>query len=256
MNKIILLLAICFAVVAAFPTTSQKIVGGSTTTIDQYPFGASLLFAWSSSIFYQGCGGTILNSRSILSAAHCFYEDIPRNWRIRVGSTWANSGGTVHNTAQIIMFSNYQARMFDDDIAILRSASNFIFSNSVRPGSIAGPNYVLADNQAVWAIGWGEITAGGSSSEQLRHVQLFVINQNICRTRYMEVGSTISDNMLCAGWLDVGGRDQCHGDSGGPLLHNDVVVGVCSWGYECGHPRYPGVNARVSRYTSWILSNA
>ncbi|XP_047999851.1 trypsin, alkaline C-like [Leguminivora glycinivorella] len=62
--------------------------------------------------------------------------------------------------------------------------------------------------------------------------------------------------MLCSGWLDVGGRDQCQGDSGGPLIHNGVVIGVCSWGEQCALPRYPGVNARVSRYTSWIQSNA
>lgn len=62
----------------------------------------------------------------------------------------------------------------------------------------------------------------------------------------------ITDNMLCSGWLDVGGRDQCVGDSGGPLIHNDIVVGVCSWGYGCGSPRFPGVNTRVSRFTSWI----
>ncbi|GBP49563.1 Trypsin CFT-1 [Eumeta japonica] len=88
--------------------------------------------------------------------------------------------------------------------------------------------------------------------EQLRHVQIWTINQNTCRSRYAERGWAITDNMLCSGWLDVGGRDQCSQDSGGPLLHNNVVVGVCSFGIECAHPRFPGVNARVSRYTAWI----
>ncbi|KAL0850888.1 hypothetical protein ABMA28_006797 [Loxostege sticticalis] len=65
----------------------------------------------------------------------------------------------------------------------------------------------------------------------------------------------ITDNMLCSGWLDVGGRDQCPGDSGGPLYHNGVVVGVCSFGDTCGSAHFPGVNARVSRYIGWINKN-
>lgn len=96
----------------------------------------------------------------------------------------------------------------------------------------------------------------GPASEQLRHVQIWTVNQAVCRARYAEIGRTVTDNMLCSGWLDVGGRDQCQGDSGGPLVHNGVVVGVCSWGEECALARYPGVNARVSRYTAWIQANA
>jgi trypsin len=93
-------------------------------------------------------------------------------------------------------------------------------------------------------------------SEQLRHVQIWTVNQEVCSSRYAVILRTITDNMLCSGYLDVGGRDQCQGDSGGPLYHNRVVVGVCSWGYGCASARFPGVNARVSRFASWIVANA
>ncbi|KPI95066.1 PREDICTED: trypsin, alkaline C-like [Papilio xuthus] len=256
MRITLLLLALGLAVVAAVPRNPQRIVGGSTTNISRYPFGAALLYSWGGSNFRQACGGTILNNRSILTAGHCVWRDSANQWRIRVGSTNANSGGVVHNINRIIMHPNYNSRNLDNDIAILRSSSNFAFNNNVRAGSIAGSNYNLADNQAVWAIGWGAIAFKGQSSEQLRHVQIWTVNQNVCRQRYATRGSTVTDNMLCSGWLDVGGRDQCQGDSGGPLIHNNVVVGVCSWGHECALAYFPGVNARVSRYTSWIQSNA
>ncbi|KAM3967800.1 trypsin CFT-1-like [Aphomia sociella] len=253
--RVFFVLALCLAAVAAVPSNPQRIVGGSVTTIDQWPEMTSLLYSWNGASYSQACGGAIINNRSVLSAAHCFFGDATINWRVRVGSTFANSGGSVHNTNQIIIHPSYNTRTLDNDVAILRVASPFIFNNNVRAASIAGSNYNLADNQVVWATGWGRISPG-AASEQLRQVQIWTVNQATCRTRYAELGYTLTDNMLCSGWLDVGGRDQCQGDAGGPLYHNRVVVGVCSWGESCALARYPGVNARVSRFTSWISANA
>lgn len=64
----------------------------------------------------------------------------------------------------------------------------------------------------------------------------------------------ISPRQICAG---SPGKDACVGDSGGPLLLNGVLVGVISWGPECGlFPELPGVNARVASYTDWIVKTA
>ncbi|XP_026739077.1 trypsin, alkaline C-like isoform X2 [Trichoplusia ni] len=255
--RVVALLALFLAVAAAAPENPQRIVGGSLTTINQYPTIASLLFSWTSwGTHSQACGGTILNNKSILTAAHCTAGDSAAQWKVRVGSTFANSGGVVHNTQQIINHPNYTPSTFNNDISIIRIASTISFNNNVKAAPIAGSNYNLANNQVVWAAGWGTTSSGGPSSEQLRHVQIWTIAQNTCAQRYAEVGMSITNNMLCSGWLDVGGRDQCQGDSGGPLYHNGVVVGVCSFGWGCAQARYPGVNARVSSFTSWIQSNA
>ncbi|KAJ8736117.1 hypothetical protein PYW08_006773 [Mythimna loreyi] len=253
--RLLALLALCFAAVAAVPYNPQRIVGGSTTTIRRYPSMAALLFSFSASLSSQMCGSTILNNRAILTAAHCTMGQPPSRWLIRVGSTNANSGGTVHNVNQIIIHPQYNTNTNNNDIAVLRSASTFSFSNRVRAAPIAGSNYNLADNQPVWATGWGLTSPGGFPSEELRHVELRTINQATCRNNYATRGIAITDNMLCSGWPN-GGRDQCQGDSGGPLYHNDIVVGVCSFGIGCAQAQFPGVNVRVSRFTPWIQSNA
>lgn len=80
---------------------------------------------------------------------------VANRWRFRVGSTWANSGGVVHSVSSIINHPSYNRNTWDNDIAILRSASTIGFNNNVRAVSIAGSNYNLADNQVVWAAGWG-----------------------------------------------------------------------------------------------------
>uniref|UniRef100_A0A2A4K612 Peptidase S1 domain-containing protein n=1 Tax=Heliothis virescens TaxID=7102 RepID=A0A2A4K612_HELVI len=255
--QVLALLAFSVAVMAEMPTYPQRIVGGTVTTIDRYPTVASCLFSSNLVNYTQICVGSILNERSVLTAAHCTYGDTAKNWRFRVGSTYANSGGVVHHVKQIIQHPTFNvAAPADNDFAILRSSTFILFNKNVKPVSIAGNNYILADNQPVRAAGWGLIFEEGPFSEELRHVLMLSVNQDICKRPYASVGIIITDNMLCSGVFNVGGRDQCQQDSGGPLYHNGVLVGVCSFGFGCARAQFPGVNARVSRASTWIRQNA
>ncbi|KAL0901259.1 hypothetical protein ABMA27_006551 [Loxostege sticticalis] len=260
-----IVLVLTLAVAAATTKKTNRIIGGSLTTIDQFPEMVQLLRD-TGNYFDQNCAGTILNNRAILSAAHCTKVSTSA-LRIRYGSSYRTSGGTVVTVNRIINHPDYNRPVpWDSDVSILWVNANIPSTTTSRPARIAGPNYYPADNQVVWAAGWGRTINGDddSISNQLRHVQLWTVNQAVCRQRYtrriilvdgIPTSTKITDNMLCAGWLDVGGRDQCHGDSGGPLYHNGVVVGVTSFGDDCGSAFFPGVNARVSRFTNWINLN-
>jgi trypsin len=81
--------------------------------------------------------------------------DAAPRWQSRVGSTNANSGGVVYATSSIINHPNFNRFTLDNDITIMRTTSAITFTNVIRPASIAGTNYNLADNQVVWAAGWG-----------------------------------------------------------------------------------------------------
>ncbi|XP_022821646.1 trypsin, alkaline C-like [Spodoptera litura] len=256
--RIIILAAFCVATVVAVPKlTHQRIVGGDVTTIDQYPSIVALLFVYEWVIYAQECAGAILNSRSVLTAAHCTYFDAVSKWRVRAGSTTANAGGSIHRVSgNIIHPLNGVEPTMDHDIAVLRVATPFEFNEFIQPARIAGPNYRVPDYDYLWAAGWGTTYYGATSgSAQLRHVQVLKINLDRCKQQYDVVHMVITDYMLCSGWL-TGGRDQCQGDSGGPIYHNGVVVGVCSFGIECGRADFPGVNTRVANYSNWVVDNA
>ncbi|XP_023952773.2 trypsin CFT-1-like [Bicyclus anynana] len=231
----------------------ERIIGGSTTTIQTYPFACSLQIA-SGPSFQHTCGCTIINDAAVVSATHCWpHNAASGNYRIRVGSTTKSSGGYLIIVKQLIGHPLYVRRNHDNDIGVIRTNAIPIGSASVRAGNIAGANHNPPDNANVIAIGWGFTTPTGSPSEHLRHVQLRVVNHNQCRNTYGP--GIITDNMICAMWPG-GGRGSCFLDSGTALIHNNVAVGVTSFGAECASALWPGVYARVSRYAAWIQQHA
>lgn len=58
------------------------------------------------------------------------------------------------------------------------------------------------------ATGWGTLKEDGKPSCTLQEVEVPVISNDECRsTNYSS--KMISDNMLCAGYPETGGKDSC-----------------------------------------------
>lgn len=61
--------------------------------------------------------------------------------------------------------------------------------------------------------------------------------------------------MICAGYKR-GGKDTCFGDSGGPMTCQvngiNKLIGIVSFGEDCGKPRHPGVYSRTTSVRQWI----
>ncbi|KAJ0175397.1 hypothetical protein K1T71_008556 [Dendrolimus kikuchii] len=242
--------------VIAAPDKSLKIIGRTTPDDRQYRDMVVLLYSFNSIFYFHACAGVIVKPRAVLTAAHCPIGDAVNQWRMRAGSKAAHSGGVVHTFSSYIIHPSFnEASFMDCDLAIMRTNNPIMYTVHVQPAHLAGGNYVLQDNEMVWATGWGATSLSGPRSELLQHVQIWTINHAICNSRYETLSQIVTDNMICSGWLDVGLRDQCHGDSGGPLYHNGVVVGICSWGEECAHPEYPGINVDLRKFRSWMDSN-
>nr|ADT80830.1 serine protease 60 [Mamestra configurata] len=247
----------------AFPRSPNRIVGGTATNVETYPYMSNMQGSyWSGAWWNQECGGSLITSTAVLSAAHCFYGDRIPFWRVVLGSSMRHSGGTVHTISRIIMHPQYIHAILNNDVAIVRLDNPAVFSSRVQLASIPGPNYNLVDGASVSHVGWGHLQYQGHSSEQLMHVHVNIINQQVCAERYAILKAQdsnwpeVNDGMVCAGILNHGGKDACQGDSGGPLAHfGNIVVGVTSWGFECAHSVYPGVSARVSYYSDWIVAN-
>jgi trypsin len=99
-------------------------------------------------------------------------------------------------------------------------------------------------------IGWG-LDDSGDVPEILQKVDYFIPDHEECR----RIHGTIHDSNICA-YYPGGGKGQCSGDSGGPLLVDGEQVGVVSWSIKpCTVAPYPGVLTRVSHFIDWIADN-
>lgn len=88
--------------------------------------------------------------------------------------------------------------------------------------------------------------------QHLQKVKLQVFSDTECSERHQ---TYLHDSQICAG-LPEGGKGQCSGDSGGPLLliGSDTQVGIVSWSIKpCARPPFPGVFTEVSAYVDWIV---
>jgi len=225
------------------PQSPERIVGGSPATRGEFP--------WIVQIRVGGhyCGGSIINSNWIVTAAHCATLAANR-YSIVAGEHNLNSNEGSEQTrtvSQIIRHPNYNANTFANDVAVMRLSTPLTLNTYVKVANLPASGAGVSGNLV--AAGWGATSEGGSSATTLMKVTVPFVSTASCQQSY---GSSILAGMICAG---TGGRDSCQGDSGGPLHSGSTLVGIVSWGSGCARPNYPGVYASVPYYVNWIRQN-
>lgn len=229
-----------------------RIINGSEVDIARHPYIVSIRYRRSTgSAYHHECAGVIYSDRAIVTAAQCL-ENMLVGTRILVvagGNTRNGSDGLVYLVAKWVYHPEFRTLTGDYDIGLIVLETPLDFNNyRIRKIELRAERPATGRTGIV--TGWGYREEWGPSSYNLEQVQVPIVSSEQCNDIYGK--GDVTERMICAGDVAQGGRDACQGDTGGPLIVDEQLVGLVSWGRGCGRPGYPTVYTYVPSLKTWI----
>lgn len=232
-------------------TPVERIVGGKEVKENSWP--------WQIQLRYNGnflCGGSVIAEDWVLTAAHCVDGRSTSAYSVRAGRHTRYGVDPYEQSSdvkKIYEHEQYTSSSMDNDVALMHVSTPFKFNKYVSPVCLTDSD--PKGGRDAWVTGWGNVK-DSCCDGYLKQALLPIIDRATCG-KVSNWGSTITADMVCAGW-DDGSQSACNGDSGGPLSVYDedserfVQVGVVSWGHVTCKKK-PNVYAGVHYFKPWIL---
>lgn len=216
---------------------------------------------WMVSVQVKGfghfCGGTLIKSRWVVTAAHCLTDS--NAVLVRPSSAYevcigvanlqqcsaANKADVVRQTVHPVYNGAVTSR---GDLALLELSRDF--SNDVLP--LATDAQTPGEGALATLRGWGRTDSDGLPASYPNRLQVLTYSAT---TVNCPVDRVCMDPSPTVG--------ACQGDSGGPLRHQGALTGIVSYGpYDSrigacsGQPGGVDGYTRVASFRDWILSNS
>ncbi|KAG6465621.1 hypothetical protein O3G_MSEX015271 [Manduca sexta] len=178
-----------------------RIVGGSTAPDGRVPYQASLRNVLNSHF----CGGSVLNNRWVLTAAHCTVGQSKSSIKVVVGTNNLLVGGDRYSVEIIIIHEGYDSVQISNDVSVIKVTSDIEFKDRVQPIQLpdedtdAGADVVLS--------GWGRLSYPGIYPTQLQIINLTALSVEECQAAYSTI-NPVFPSEICT--LTKAGEGACH----------------------------------------------
>ncbi|XP_006868194.1 PREDICTED: kallikrein-10 [Chrysochloris asiatica] len=213
--------------------------------------------AWQVSLFNGlvfHCAGVLVDRNWVLTAAHCQLNK-PLWARIGDDHLLLLQGEQLRRTTRSIVHPKYRQgsgpilprRTDEHDLMMLKLARPAVPGPRIQ--TLRLPYHCVQPGDQCQAAGWGtSVTRRVKYNKGLSCSTVNILSPKECNVFYPGV---VTNNMICAG-LDHG-QDPCQSDSGGPLVCDETLQGILSWGvYPCGSAQHPAVFTQICKYVPWI----
>lgn len=229
------------------------VIGGHDAVPGAWPAVVAIGAADRSALRGTYCGGTLITSTWVLTAAHCMAGERTSDVVVHVGLTTlsASNGRTV--PLRRIVRAAWNKRTDRNDLALVELAQPVM--QAPMPLASSQGSYWAGSKATV--LGWGSSKPSGRGfRDHLQQGGVRTVRGALCRWTWGNINTRLQ---VCAGTprraIPV---DSCSGDSGGPLVVRDpsgrpVLAGIVSFGGErCGLRDQPGVYTKTVGYLPWI----